>query len=121
MKKNNLVNKKLRIKKRVRSKINGSKDRPRISVFRSNKNIYVQAIDDQEKKTILTFSSLHLKKDKNQTKIKKTDIAKLVGLKAAELLKAKNVTKVVFDRNYYLYHGRVKAIADGLREGGIII
>lgn len=121
MKKINIISKKLKIKKRVRSKINGSKDRPRISVFRSNKNIYIQAINDEERKTILTFSSLHLKKDKNQAKVKKTDTAKLVGLKAAELLKTKGVTKVVFDRNYYLYHGRVKAIADGLREGGIII
>jgi large subunit ribosomal protein L18 len=121
MKKVNLANKRLRTKKRVRSKINGSKERPRISVFRSNKNIYIQAIDDQEKKTILTFSSLHLKKDKKQAKVKKTETAKLVGLKAAELLKAKGIAKVVFDRNYYLYHGRVKAVADGLREGGIIL
>ena len=107
-----------RIKHRIRKKISGSTGVPRMSVFRSNKQIYVQVIDDIQRKTLFSISSnskdITAKDAKN-----KTEQAKLVGKMAAEKIKAAGIETVVFDRNGYLYHGRVKALADAAREGGL--
>ncbi len=111
-------NRKLRRKIRISSNIFGSKDKPRVVVYRSNRYIYAQAIDDEARKTIVAFSSLNLKTDKKE---KKSQEAKLVGLKMAELLKEKNITQGVFDRSLYGYLGRVKSLCEGIREGGIKI
>ena len=91
--------------KRIRAKLSGTKDRPRLSVFRSNKFIYAQLIDDISGST---FTEAHAKD------------AKTVGLELAKKAKALNLTKVVFDRGGYLYAGKIKAVADGSREGGLI-
>ena len=106
-----------RIKKRIRKIVSGTPDRPRMTVFRSSKAIYVQLIDDQAGKTLMTASSLE--KGMNESKGTKTDIAKLVGKLIAEKSVQAGIDKVVFDRNGYLYHGRVKALADAAREGGL--
>ncbi|GIW64088.1 MAG: 50S ribosomal protein L18 [Patescibacteria group bacterium] len=107
------LDKKLRKKRRIGSKIKGSADCPRISVFRSNRYIYTQAIDDEKRVTIVASSS------QKMVKAKKIDQAKQVGLELAKKLLEKNIKKAVFDRNVYVYKGRVKAVAEGLREGGI--
>jgi len=109
----------LRRKRRVRAHISGTAEKPRISVFRSNRYIFAQAIDDAGRKTLMQFSSLHLKKAKSYQKGKKTDEAKKVGLELAKKLKGKKITKAVFDRGLYAYLGRVKSLAEGVREGGI--
>ena len=106
------------IRRRIRSKISGSADKPRLSVFRSNTAIYAQLIDDISGKTLLSCSSQ--KKDVSSQPETKTEASKAVGLKLAELAKAKGINHVVFDRGGYLFHGRVKALADGAREGGLI-
>jgi len=106
-----------RIKKRIRKVISGSTDRPRMSVFRSNKEIYVQLIDDAQGHTLVSVSSKL--PEISEQKITKTEKAVLVGKKAAAAAIAAGIETVVFDRNGYLYHGRVKAIADGAREGGL--
>jgi len=108
----------LRIKKRIRKIISGTKEKPRLSVFRSNKNIYTQFINDDEGRTILSISSLN-KEIADKKNITKTEQAKLVGKLTAEKSKAAKITSVVFDRNGYLYHGRVKALAEAAREGGL--
>jgi len=100
---------------RVRAKVKGSKDTPRLVVFRSNKNIEVQVIDDIKGTTLACASSKGLKL-KNGSNI---EAAKAVGKAIAEACKAKKISKVVFDRGGYIYHGRVKAIADAAREGGL--
>ncbi len=107
----------IRIKYRVRKIVNGTPERPRMCVFRSNKEIYVQMIDDLTGKTVLTASS----KDKSiaDQKVNKTEQAKLVGKLAAEKAKEANIENVVFDRNGYLYHGRIKSLAEAAREGGL--
>jgi large subunit ribosomal protein L18 len=108
----------IRIKHRIRKHISGTGKRPRMSVFRSNKQIYVQLIDDTEGKTLLSVSSLN--KDIAEKKdINKTEQAKLVGKLAAEKSKEAGITDVVFDRNGYLYHGRIKALAESAREAGL--
>lgn len=107
------LNKKIRKKRRIGSSINGTAKRPRVSVYRSNRYIYVQAIDDDKKMTLAAFSSQKFAKNK------KVVHAKQVGLGLAKILKEKNITEVVFDRNYYVYKGRVKSLVEGLREGGI--
>lgn len=112
--------KKFRKKRRVSSGIKGTKERPRISVFRSNKYIYGQAVDDQQQRTIVSFSSLILRK-KQKIRKNKIEEAKLTGFELAKLLKEKGIKKAIFDRGIYRYHGRVKALAEGLREGGIEI
>jgi len=111
----------LRKKRKVRSKIEGTAERPRISVNRSNKYIYAQAIDDEKRITIASFSSLQLVKKNKVEKINKSQHALLVGKELAVLLKDKKILTAVFDRNQYIYMGRVKKIAEGLREGGLII
>ena len=99
---------------RIRKKVNGSLTAPRLVVFRSNEHIYAQIIDDKDAKTLAFASDLKLQKDK-----KKTDIAKLVGLEIAKKGVAKKIKKVTFDRAGYKYHGRVKALASGAKEGGL--
>ena len=110
----------LRIKKSVRSKIYGTAERPRMSVFRSNKHISVQLIDDKAGKTIIATSS-RIKDIAEKKDINKTQKAKLVGKAIAEKALENGIKQVVFDRNGYLYHGRVKAVADAAREGGLKI
>jgi large subunit ribosomal protein L18 len=100
---------------RVRSKFD--RITPRVSVFRSLQNIYAQVIDDQAHKTIASCSSLELEAIKGT----KTERAFAVGKELAQRIRAKGITHVVFDRGSFLYHGRVKAVADGLREGGLQI
>lgn len=103
-----------RIKAGVRKKIKGTTERPRLSVFRSNTGMYAQIIDDSKQLTITAASTLELgKKNLNQ------ENAKSVGKKIAEKAVAAGVNTVVFDRNGYLYHGNVKALAEGAREGGL--
>jgi large subunit ribosomal protein L18 len=107
-----------RIKMRIRKKINGTAEAPRLAVYRSNKQIYVQVVDDLKGETILSASS----KEKDiaaQTGIKKIEQAKLVGKLLAAKCKEKGIEKVVFDRSGYKYHGRVKSLADAAREGGL--
>lgn len=110
--------KRTRIKYRVRKKINGTVERPRLSVFRSNKQIYVQAVDDLNGVTVVAASSKE-KEVAEKTGINKVEQAKLVGQLIASKCKEKGIESVVFDRGGYMYHGRVKSLADGAREGGL--
>ncbi len=105
------------IKYRIRKKISGTAVKPRLSVYRSNKGIYGQIIDDTKGVTIVAASTLD--KDIREQQAPKSELAKLVGKKLAQKALEKNIESVVFDRNGYLYHGRVKALADGAREGGL--
>lgn len=105
-----------RIKYRIRKRVAGTTEKPRLSVFRSNARIYAQVIDDTKGLTIVSASSIEL--DATKVSINAED-AKNVGLKLAEKALAAGVSAVVFDRNGYLYHGKVKALADGAREGGL--
>ena len=113
------IERRQRIKYRVAKIVSGTAERPRMSVFRSNKEIYVQFIDDVAGQTVASASS----RDKSlvdQAKGKPgTEVAKLVGKLAAERAQAKGVSAVVFDRNGYLYHGRIKSLAESAREGGL--
>ena len=117
--KNNL-DKRHKIKFRIRKRITGSSERPRLVIFRSLNNIYAQLVDDINHRTICTVSNLN-KEVKDELKDKSTKVTeskvvgKIIAVKAIE----KNIKKAVFDRNGYLYHGRVKAVADGAREGGL--
>lgn len=106
----------MRIKARIRGKISGTAERPRLSVFRSNKQIYAQIVDDLSGKTLASASSRSMPESQGVAKIEQ---AKLVGTKIAEAAKAAGIDNVVFDRNGYLYHGRVKNLADAAREGGL--
>ncbi|HWL85735.1 MAG TPA: 50S ribosomal protein L18 [Polyangiaceae bacterium] len=106
-----------RRKLRIRRKISGTSERPRLSVFRSSKHIYVQAVDDLTGKTVAHVSTLA--KGLREAEGTKSDDAKRVGQAVAKALLAQGISKVVFDRNGYLYHGRVRALADGAREGGL--
>lgn len=105
-----------RIQRRVRKKISGTAARPRLSVFRSNKYIYAQLIDDVAGNTLTQASSYEAAVANEGNK---ADQAKAVGALIAERAKAAGIEKAVFDRSGYLYHGRVKALADGAREGGL--
>jgi large subunit ribosomal protein L18 len=107
-----------RIKMRIRKKINGTAETPRLAVYRSNKQIYVQVVNDLKGETILSASS-NEKDIAAQTGIKKIEQAKLVGKLLAAKCKEKGIEKVVFDRSGYKYHGRVKSLADAAREGGL--
>lgn len=102
-----------KIKARIRGKISGTPERPRMSVFRSNKQIYVQLIDDLNGRTLAAASS------KGLTEGNKTQLAAEVGRAIAQTAKAAGIETVVFDRNGYLFHGRVKSLADAAREGGL--
>jgi large subunit ribosomal protein L18 len=107
-----LINRKAR-QARVRAKVSGSSERPRLMVYRSNVAIYAYLIDDVAKKTLGSTSDLH---QKNGTKV---ESAAVVGKEIAKIAKEKNISSVVFDRAGYKYHGRVKALADAAREGGL--
>ena len=102
--------------KRVRGKVSGTPERPRLNVFRSETNIYAQIIDDTQGVTLASANSLEKGFECDGTK---TDAAKKVGQLVAERAKAKGIDTVVFDRGGYVYHGRVQALAEGAREGGL--
>jgi large subunit ribosomal protein L18 len=106
-----------KIRYRIRKKISGSAAKPRLSVFRSNKDIYVQLIDDASGTTLASASSRE--KDIAAQKVNKVEISKLVGESIAKKSQGLGIKDVVFDRSGYLYHGRIKAVAEGAREGGL--
>lgn len=107
-------NRRLRIKRGIRKKINGTAEKPRLSVFKSNKGIYAQLIDDIKGHTIAFASSFEL--EVNNANV---DVSKNVGKKLAEKAASSGIENVVFDRGGFLYHGNIKALADGAREGGL--
>ena len=111
------IKRRQRIKNRVRKIISGTEFQPRLSVFRSNKEIYAQLIDDVNGNTIASSSSTE--KEISKVKGNKTETASVVGKKLAEKAVSKGIKQVSFDRSGYLYHGRVKSLADGAREGGL--
>ena len=104
----------LRIKTRIRGKISGTQVRPRLTVFRSNKQIYAQLIDDETGRTLVSASSLKMAAEGT-----KQEIAAKVGEQVAQAAVAQGIESAVFDRNGYLYHGRIKALADAARNGGL--
>ncbi|MTI22229.1 50S ribosomal protein L18 [Fulvivirga sp. RKSG066] len=103
-----------RIKGGIRRKINGTAERPRLSVYKSNKGIYAQLIDDTKGHTIAMSNSKELGSDKVNL-----EVSENVGKKLAEKASAEGIKTIVFDRNGYLYHGKIKALADGVRDGGL--
>ena len=107
------VQNRIRRHKRVRTKVSGTAESPRLSVFRSNAAIYAQLINDEKGQVLLSASSLKMKKGKG------IETSKQVGIEIAKLAKEKKISKCVFDRGGYLYHGRIKALAEGAREGGL--
>lgn len=111
----NKVQRRLRIKRSIRNKISGTPARPRLSVFRSNKAIYAQIIDDTTGRTLAAASSVKLDGVTNANISVANQVGKEVGAKAIEL----GITQVVFDRSGYLYHGKVKSLAEGAREAGL--
>ncbi|MCW3162072.1 50S ribosomal protein L18 [Chryseobacterium oryctis] len=110
------LEKRIRIKRRVRGKISGSSELPRLSVYKSNKEIYAQLIDDKSGKTLVSASSREKGVDAKGTK---TEVSVAVGKAIATKAIAAGIENIVFDRNGFVYHGRVKALADGAREGGL--
>ena len=110
----NKSGRRLRIRRGIRNKIAGTSERPRLSVFKSNKAIYAQLIDDVAGVTLSAASSIEIDK-KNAT----VEISKETGKKLAEKAASAGISSVVFDRNGYPYHGQIKALADGAREGGL--
>ena len=110
-----------RRKKRFQKKVRGTPERPRLCVYRSNKHIYAQIVDDQETRTLAAVSTLSKElaslADKRATKEGAQKVGELIAKKAQE----RNIQKVVFDRNGFLYHGRIQAVADAAREGGLKI
>ncbi len=114
--------KRVKIRRRIRATVVGSDSRPRLSVYRSLKQIYVQAIDDQKGATLLAVSSMDKEiKAKSGNKGGNIEASKLVGQQAAARLKELGIERCVFDRGGWRYHGRIKALAEAIREGGIII
>ena len=107
------IERRIKIKYRVRNKVSGTPECPRMSVFRSNKQIYVQLVDDSEGKTLVSASSKGIEEGT------KSEVAAKVGQAIAEKALAAGITEVVFDRNGYLFHGRVKSLADAARNGGL--
>ncbi len=114
---NNKSSARQKIRYRIRKKISGAASKPRLSVFRSNTDIYAQLIDDNSGVTIAAASSKQ--KDIAAQKAPKTEKSKLVGAAIATKAKELGITTVVFDRSGYIYHGRIKAVAEGAREGGL--
>lgn len=108
-----------KIRGRIRSKIRGSADQPRLSVFRSNSHIYAQLIDDNRGHTITAASSLEDPVQSKSDDLTPTEVSELVGARLAEKASEAGIEKAVFDRGGYRYHGRVKALAEGAREGGL--
>ncbi len=115
---NNKSTARQKIRYRIRKKVSGTPEMPRLSVFRSNTDIYAQLIDDTKGVTIASASSKQ--KDIAAQKTHKTAKSKMVGASIAQKAVELGVSKVVFDRSGYVYHGRVKAVADGAREGGLV-
>lgn len=107
----------LRIRRRIRKIVNGTSSQPRLTVFRSNKEIYAQIINDETSSTLVSASSIQ--KEIKSSKGTKIEIATLVGKSLAEKAVKAGIQNISFDRGGYLYHGRVKALADGAREGGL--
>ena len=103
----------------LRGTVKGTSERPRLSVYRSNENIYAQIIDDTNSQTLLACSTLDRSIKLNLLTGRTCDASRRMGEKLAELSLKKNITKIVFDRGPYLYHGRIKALADGARSGGL--
>ncbi len=112
------LEKRTRIRLRIRKKISGTAERPRLAVFRSNKQIYVQVVDDVNRVTLLWASSKE-KEIAAKTGIKKSEQAQLVGKSLAAKCREKGIESVVFDRSGYKYHGRIKSLADAARESGL--
>ena len=110
----------LKRKKRIRKKIFGTPERPRFTVFRSSRHIYAQMVDDTSGTTIVSASSLEKAFREKKDSGDKTAVAKQIGKLVAERAKEKGINTIVFDRNGFLYHGRVKAISEGAREGGLV-
>ncbi|WP_161890007.1 50S ribosomal protein L18 [Pontibacter russatus] len=110
----NKISRRLRIKRSIRNKISGTAERPRLSVFRSNKAIYAQLIDDTTGVTLAAASSVKLDDAKANV-----ETAGRVGKEIAEKALSKGISQVIFDRSGYLYHGKVKSLAEGAREGGL--
>ena len=108
-----------RRKLRIRQRISGTHEKPRLSVFRSAKHIYAQVVDDVAGSTVAHASTLSRDVRADVAEANKLDAAKKVGTAIAKLLLAKGITKVVFDRSGYLYHGRIRALADAAREAGL--
>ncbi len=111
----NKQDRKFRIKKSIRRKISGTAEKPRLSVYRSNRAIYAQLIDDTKGHTLVSIASSEVS-DKSNIDI---ELAKVVGTKLGEKATQSGIDQVVFDRNGYLYHGRIKALAEGAREAGL--
>ena len=114
---NSKVSARQKIRYRIRKKISGSAQKPRLSVFRSNSDIYVQLIDDENGITLASASSRQA--DIAAQKVNKVEISKLVGSAIAKKSEELGIKDVVFDRSGYIYHGRIKAVAEGAREGGL--
>lgn len=114
---NQKIDRRTRIKRGIRKRVTGVAERPRLSVYRSNKEIYAQIIDDVAGRTLCAASSTE--KEIAGNKATKVETSQLVGKALAAKALAAGITTVVFDRNGYLYHGRVKALAEGAREGGL--
>lgn len=112
------IERRLKIKKRIAAKVRGTEQRPRLVVFKSNSEIYAQIIDDSKAITLVAASTLE--KEVSVEKMPKTDAAALIGKRIAEKAKSAGIESVVFDRNGYVYHGRVKRLAEAAREGGLI-
>jgi large subunit ribosomal protein L18 len=115
--KNKKVNRRIKIKNRIRKTVQGTAARPRMTVYRSNKQIYVQLVDDLSGKTLISASSRV--DEGEETKSNKIEQAERVGKLVAEKAKSAGIESVVFDRNGYLYHGRVKSLAEAARKGGL--
>lgn len=113
------LERRIRIKQRIRKRVSGTATRPRMTVFRSNKQIYVQIVDDLKGVTLVSASSLDKEVAEKTAGLQKSEVSKLVGKLAAEKALAKGIDTVVFDRNGFLYHGRVQLLADAAREGGL--
>jgi len=110
------INRRAKIKRRIRKKVSGSSSTPRLTVFRSNKQIYAQLIDDLTGTTLASASSF---RNKSVEKVNKTEQAGIIGKEIAEKAKKVGIESVVFDRNGYLYHGRVKSLANSAQEAGL--
>lgn len=109
----------IRRKKRIRGKVSGTAERPRLTVFRSAKHMYAQVVDDDGGRVLASFSTVAKDVRASAGEGSKTDAAKVVGKGIADACKGQGIAKVVFDRNGYIYHGRVRALADAAREAGL--
>lgn len=117
--KNNKTEQRLRRRIRIRARISGTQDVPRLSVFKSLKYVYAQLIDDENSKTLASASSLPEKGKKEKKSVNKTEMAKKVGVDIAKKANALGIKKVVFDRGGFIYTGRIEALAESARESGL--